>query len=226
MVQNEIEERFGVPREKLVLIPNGVDLAHFHPDEARIRRPGTREKLGIPLAAPVVLFVGSGFVRKGLPQLLDAFAMLRRDDARLLVVGRDRASGMLQQKAQRLGLGDRVVFLGGVNDVLPLYGSADAFALPTLYDPFPNAALEALACGLPVVTSTTSGAADLIRQGENGYVADALDVAALAWGLDQALAADGAWDAAARRAAETMPIADTASQLLALYRRLAADRPL
>ena len=75
-------------------------------------------------------------------------------------------------------------FLGGQQDVRPYYGAADCFALPTLYDPMPNAALEALACGLPVVTSTTSGAAELIRHGVNGHVCPATDVAALANHLD------------------------------------------
>ena len=65
-------------------------------------------------------------------------------------------------------------------DVKPYYGAADALVLPTLYDPFPNVALEAMACGLPVVTSTTSGAAELIANDHNGYVCDALDTETLA----------------------------------------------
>ena len=85
--------------------------------------------------------------------------------------------------AAKLGLARRVHFLGGQQDVRPLYGVADCFALPTLYDPMPNAALEALACGLPVVTTTTSGAAELIPAG-GGAVVDALDVAGLARELD------------------------------------------
>ena len=70
--------------------------------------------------------------------------------------------------------------MGTIDDVKPYYGAADALVLPTLYDPFPNVALEAMACGLPVVTSTTSGAAELIANDHNGYVCDALDVETLA----------------------------------------------
>ena len=64
----------------------------------------------------------------------------------------------------------RVTFAGPQTDPKPYYGAADAFVLPTLYDPFPNAALEAMACGLPVVTSTKSGAAELVAEHDAGFV--------------------------------------------------------
>jgi UDP-glucose:(heptosyl)LPS alpha-1,3-glucosyltransferase len=83
-----------------------------------------------------------------------------------------------------LGIEARVRFFGGQQDVRPFYAAADVFCLPTLYDPFPNAALEALACGLPVVTSTTSGVAELIQPGTNGHVCPARDVPSLARQLD------------------------------------------
>ncbi|MBI2315552.1 MAG: glycosyltransferase family 4 protein, partial [Betaproteobacteria bacterium] len=86
----------------------------------------------------------------------------------------------MQARASRLGIAPRVVFAGGQEDVGPWYVLADCLVLPTLYDPFPNAALEAMACGLPLITSTSCGAAELVREGENGYVCDALDSAALA----------------------------------------------
>ena len=102
----------------------------------------------------------------------------------------------------------------------PFYGAADVFALPTLYDPFPNAALEAMACGLPVVTSTTSGAAELIRDAENGFVIDALNIDALARTLEAAIDAREKMGAAARATAQALPIKATAEKLLALYQRL------
>jgi UDP-glucose:(heptosyl)LPS alpha-1,3-glucosyltransferase len=94
--------------------------------------------------------------------------------------------------------------------------------LPTLYDPFPNAVLEALACGLPAVTSTRSGAAEFIRAGENGFVVDALDIGGIARALD-ALAdpqGRGARAAAARASVAPLSLDALGAQLIALYRRL------
>jgi len=79
----------------------------------------------------------------------------------------------------KLGIAARVRFVGGVSDVRPFLAAADAFVLPTLYDPFPNAVLEAMAAGLPVVTSTRCGAAEIVAEGETGFVRDALDIDAL-----------------------------------------------
>jgi hypothetical protein len=98
----------------------------------------------------LILFVGSGYERKGLPTLLQALAAMERRDARLWVVGRDKQETLMRKLAQTLGIDQRVMFLGGQSDVRPFYGAADVFALPTLYDPFPNAALEAMASGLPL----------------------------------------------------------------------------
>jgi UDP-glucose:(heptosyl)LPS alpha-1,3-glucosyltransferase len=69
-----------------------------------------------------------------------------------------------------------VIFAGAQEDVRPYYGAADALTLLTLYDPFPNVALEAMASGLPVVTSLKCGAAELIENGKNGFAGDALDI--------------------------------------------------
>jgi UDP-glucose:(heptosyl)LPS alpha-1,3-glucosyltransferase len=226
MVRDDIAARFNVAQDKLHLIHNGVDLEYFHPEPCAAHRDRVRAELGIAPGSPLVLFVGSGFERKGLPQLLAAFARLPRRDAQLVVVGRDRREQALRRLAAGLGIGPRVRFMGRQQDVRPYYGAADLFALPTLYDPFPNAALEAMACGLPVVTSTTSGIAELIVPGQNGFVADAVDIAALARHLDAAIAAGSDMGAQARVTAEGLPIAATAEKLLALYDSLLAAGPL
>jgi UDP-glucose:(heptosyl)LPS alpha-1,3-glucosyltransferase len=219
MVRDEIRARFSVPAERLHVIYSGVDLNSYHPD-LRAHRAQLRSRLGIADAAPVVLFVGSGFERKGLGPLLEAFALLG-SDAHLLVVGADAALKRYEALATRLGIGSRVNFAGGQKEVKPWYGAADVFALPTLYDPFPNAALEALASGLPVVTSANCGAAELIRDGENGFVCrDSLDVTSLAEALRQTIAHAGAWSGAARAAAEPYGIARMAGALTTLYRQL------
>lgn len=228
MVRDDIARRFGVAGDKLELIYNGVDTAHFHPGLREQHRAALREKVmrsGIHTdscgdAAKVLLFVGSGFERKGVATLLDALARL--PDAQLWIVGRDKAQAVMERRAARLGVTNRVRFFGPQNDVRPFYGAADIFALPTLYDPFPNAALEALASGLPLVTTSTCGAAELVRDGENGAVCSPNDAAALAACL-ATLLRDGPTPrqrTAARAAAEPLTLEVTAGSLLALYRRL------
>ena len=177
MVRDEIRNHFGVAGEKLHVIYSGVDTRVFHPDLKR-HRAAVRAQYVIPEGATLFLFVGSGFARKGVATLLEAMARLSADDY-LLVVGHDKHLEKYRARAQRLGLGSRVRFTGRQTDVKPFYGAADCLVLPTLYDPFPNVALEAMAAGLPVITSSKCGAAELIRDGENGYVCDALDIPAL-----------------------------------------------
>lgn len=226
MVADEVAAYYQVPRDKLEVIYNGVDTELFQPDAVRVFRAETRRGLGIAADVPVLLFVGSGFERKGLPQLLKAMAAMHRKDANLIVVGGDRKFQSMRRLALHLGLKNRVHLIGPQKDVRPYYGAADAFVLPTLYDPCPNAALEALACGLPMVTSTTCGAREWVVQGENGWVVDALDEASLTLHLDDLCdlaLTDPARDAA-RRAVENLTLPAMAERLLALYQRLAAAK--
>lgn len=178
MVKDEIHRHFAVPENKIHVIYSGIDTESFHPRLKQLHRQSIREKHGIPLGATLFLFVGSGFERKGMPALLRAMANLP-ETAYLMAVGKDKHLTHYENSARRLGVASRIRFLGAQADTKPFYGAADALVLPTLYDPFPNVALEAMACGLPVITSFKSGAAELIQPGENGFVCDALDVGAL-----------------------------------------------
>lgn len=220
MVQDDIARRFGVAADKLHVIHNGVDLEHFHPGLRDEHRSRVRAELGIAADAPLILFVGSGFERKGVPGLLRALAAMQRTDAQLIVVGKDRDQKLAEKIAQTLGVDERVRFLGGLPDVRPYYGAADVFCLPTLYDPMPNAAMEALACGLPVVTSTTCGAAELIAPGRNGLVCAARDIPALARALDELLAAPAALGGACREAVAAMSSTAMVARLADFYRQL------
>jgi UDP-glucose:(heptosyl)LPS alpha-1,3-glucosyltransferase len=222
MVADEISQFYGVDRDRLPVIYNGVDTAVFHPGLDAEFRSATRRDAGIPDDAPLLLFVGSGFERKGVPALLRAAAAMRRTDARVVIVGADRKLEAMRALAGRLGLGGRVVFTGPLRDVRPWYGAADGFVLPTLYDPCPNAALEALACGLPVLTSTTCGAREWVSEGSNGWVVDALDIDYLAHRLDglAGLAGNAAARAASRAVAEPLTLGAMADRLLGLYHAL------
>ena len=221
MVRNDIAERFGLDAAKLKLIYNGVDLERFHPRQ-RALRATTRSLLGLPPDAPVFLYAGSGFERKGVARLLHAVAKASAA-AHVLVAGTDKHHGRYRTLAARLGIAGRTHFIGSRNDLPLLYGAADAFVLPTLYDPMPNAALEALASGLPLVTTLQCGAQELITAGSNGFVLDALDGDGLAAAL-ASLAEPGSAAAmldAARASVAHLSHAAMARELLDLYGMLA-----
>jgi UDP-glucose:(heptosyl)LPS alpha-1,3-glucosyltransferase len=221
MVKEEVRRHFGLAEDKLHVIYNGVDLAAFNPALRGEWRARKRAELGISDSAIVFLFVGSGFARKGVPQLLRAMTGVR--GAHLIVVGEDRELALMQSAAADMKLADRVHFTGGQDDVKPWYGMADCFVLPTLYDPFPNAALEAMACGLPLIISLQCGAAEFVESGVEGYVCrDALDVVELARCLNLAAAPGQAlrMGAAARRRVEPYGLDAMALKLTKLYARL------
>lgn len=182
MVKQEILGYFRIAEQKIHVIPNGLDTRSFHPD-LKQQRDTHRQHWRIPLAASVYLFVGSGYQRKGLQQTLQAFAALPQ--GYLLVVGYDKHEKHYRTLAKRLHIAERVLFLGSQQDVKPFYALADAFVLPTLYDPFPNAVLEAMACGLPVITSQKSGAAGILTDGVSGFVCDAWDIEKIAHAMRQ-----------------------------------------
>lgn len=137
-------------------------------------------------------------------------------------MGQDKDEKRYRGLAQSLGCEQRIRFMGVQKQTLPFYQAADALLLPTLYDPFPNVILEAMSCGLPVITSQTCGGAEFIQQGVNGFVFDALDIASLAESIRElpvvALGSDMATAARARIIEETP--ARLSGQLLDLYRKI------
>lgn len=222
MVREEIAARFAIDRSRLFLVRNGVDLQRFEP-ATPAKREQARARLRLDPAALVGAYVGSGFERKGLAMAISALAHANAPrTAVLLVAGADKHARRYRQHTQALGVAARVRFLGPVQDVRAVLDAADYFVLPTLYDPFPNAVLEAMACGLPVITSTKSGAAELLEPGRNGFVTDALDLGGIAAAIGQ-LADEGARRAmgmAARVTAEACSIERLGEELVRLYRGL------
>jgi len=172
-VREEVIRHYGVDPARIRVIYNGLDRQRFHPLEAG-SRAALRRRLGTPADAEVVLFVGSGFERKGLIYLLQAFGSLRDRAVHLWVVGKGRAASYLRE-AERLGVAHRVKFWGPAAETAPFYQAATVLALPTLYDPCSNVVLEALACGVPVITTAANGAAEFITSGENGAIIPAPD---------------------------------------------------
>lgn len=171
-VAGEIVRHYAPLSAPVKVVRNGVDLERFHPRAGATLGPETRAALGLRRDQVVLLFLGSGFTRKGLAFLLRALGHLPvRDRPSLLVVGKGRSEPYLAL-ARRLGLSEGVRFLGVVADPLPFYATADAFVLPSLYDPSSNACLEAMAVGLPVITTRANGASELIEDGREGWIVD------------------------------------------------------
>ncbi len=224
MVRDEIAAAFPQTAGKLAILYNGVDCQSFHPG-VRGGREAVREHHGIPREATIFVFVGSGFYRKGLAQAMKAVALLS-PPAGLLVVGQDRHEGRYRRLGQDLGIGDRLWFVGRQTDPRPFYGAADAFILPALYDPSPNVVLEAMACGLPVITSFSAGTSELLEEGETGFIRDALDTGGLmkacAALLDPARRAT--MGAAARRAIEPYDLRLMGERFVTFYQGLLRAR--
>ncbi|TKI04027.1 glycosyltransferase family 4 protein [Martelella alba] len=172
MVMNDIIHWYQVPADKFALIYNAIDATRFYP-ATQEQRVLSRRQLSLPEQAGILITVGSGFERKGLRQ---AIAAVAATDRYLIVVGQDKHAAAYQNYARTLGCAERIRFVGVQTEVLPFYHAADGLILPTLYDPFPNVILEAMACGLPIITSASCGGAEFITQGVEGYVCDALDV--------------------------------------------------
>jgi UDP-glucose:(heptosyl)LPS alpha-1,3-glucosyltransferase len=172
MVGADVQRRHGVPAERIELVYNGVDLERFTPALRATKGAALRRELGIGERDRVVLFLGTGYGRKGLDLVLDGFARLAREaqDVALVVAGHDSDAARYQARAGELGFAPRARFLGGRSDAETVFAAADLYALPTRYDPFANTTLEALASGLPVITSTGNGACELLEEGRTGSV--------------------------------------------------------
>jgi len=230
IVQSKLDARllteyFGVDESRIRRIVNGVDTRVFHPgvrdERAAIRDELFRQfgstKVGLTTSStsgsggkddtPLIVFASMDFRRKGLDSLLMALSRLKDRHVKLLVLGAGDIAGY-QHKAKVLGVAGRVLFAGRQASIQRFYGAGDLFVLPTIYEPFPNVNLEAMACGTPVITTATAGGADIIETGRNGYVIqDAWSVDALAEQIDyhfalpaaaKQLMSDTCWEIASR----------------------------
>jgi UDP-glucose:(heptosyl)LPS alpha-1,3-glucosyltransferase len=169
-VKEDILRWYAIPEEKVAVIYNGVDLEQFHPRNRRYReeirkRHGIRDEF-------VLLFISNNFRMRGLGHLLNALADIKRETFppfRLIVLGRDQ-KGPYLRLARRFGLLNEIVFAGSTEEPEKYYGAADLFILPSFYDACSLALLEALASGLPVVTSASTGASGILDDPGEGWV--------------------------------------------------------
>jgi glycosyltransferase involved in cell wall biosynthesis len=156
-------------REDVSVIPNGVDTSHFSVAARLARRAEARQRRGFRGEDFVLLLVGNDWRNKGLTSILEAMAALPALSIRLLVVGNDNVEPF-RAHAVQLGLQDRCRWETSSSDVLDFYAAADVYVSPSREDSFGLPVAEAMACGLPPITSVCAGVADLIHDGVNGFV--------------------------------------------------------
>lgn len=177
----------GLDPSRIVSIPTGVDLARFQPgDQAAARR-----RLGLP-GGPLIGIVATLRSWKGHRFLLAAMADRQLADAGLVIVGDGPQSEALQREVLRLGLSDRVVFAGRQDDVVAWMQAFDVFALPsTANEGVPQALMQAMACGIPVVTTPVGAILELVEDGKSGLIVPAEDPGALAAAIARLLGDQG-----------------------------------
>jgi UDP-glucose:(heptosyl)LPS alpha-1,3-glucosyltransferase len=167
MVGHDISERFGFPKERIHLVRNGVELERWQSGD----RAETRTRWGVGQDDFLLLFAGSGWERKGLRFVLATLAGLGDPRVKLVVAGKGK---------RPWGVPENVIFAGVMEALEDAYAAADLLLFPPIYEPSANVVFEALAAGLPVVTSGCNGAAEVIDEGVNGtVVADPSNVAGL-----------------------------------------------
>lgn len=167
LTASEMAGHYG--RQDVTVIPNAVDLARFNLPERLRRRDSCRQSLHLSENDFVLLLVGNDWKKKGLTPLLKAAALDRELPLKLLVVGRDDRAPFLEQ-IRRLELHDRVIFPQPSPDVMQFYAAADVYAGPSLHDSFALPPIEAMAAGLPVITSTKNGGSQIITETVDGFV--------------------------------------------------------
>ena len=179
-VAEQFRTHYHIPENRMVVIPNGIKPAG-ELDKSRV--DSLRTKLSAGTGSILFLFVGHDFKRKGLDCLVEAIGKLQKTDnhtsARLVVAGR-ASSTAYRRLAAKLGVEERIVFLGAVNNVQELIAATDVAVLPTFDDPCSRFILEALAAGKPVITTKFNGAIDLFVGNKHGKAIDGpRDIAAL-----------------------------------------------
>lgn len=168
--KRELIQHYQLSPGDIDVIYNGVDINLFTPQNRIAYRDAVRAKYAIAPDDVLVLFVGSGFKRKGLRHAINALSLMHTSQSmKLLVVGKGNI-GEYQRFAREKGVFDKLVFAGVCKDIHEIYAGGDIFLFPSEYDAFGTACLEAMASGLPVIVSKASGVSEIITHGEDGFI--------------------------------------------------------
>jgi glycosyltransferase involved in cell wall biosynthesis len=156
-------------RQDVTVIPNGVDTAHFSPSARLARREVARARRQFRPEDFVLLLIGNDLNNKGLPAVLEAMSAQLEIPVRLMIVGDDPTSSS-RELAQRLSVFDRCFWEPATTDILDAYAAADLYVSPSLEDSFGMPVAEAMACGLPAITSVLAGISSLLHDGVDSFI--------------------------------------------------------
>ncbi len=185
MVKNDIETVYGDNHGRIEVIYNGVDPKQFNLVDREANRRRIRESLKISDECGMLLFAGSGFLRKGLHESIAALARL--PECVMIVLGRDKTTKW-KRLAAGAGVSDRIVFMEPQSELRAWFHAVDLVMLPSWFDPFPNVGLESLFCGTPLLTSRYAGVHEVVEPGGNGEVIDSpADIDAMVAGVEREL---------------------------------------
>jgi len=168
-MKEEFVRHYGDAAENIIVIPNGVDLQKFNPANRLIDRDRIRQKHGISRSDLVLIFAGGYWERKGVPYIIEALSLLPRSDVKLFISGSGDEK-FYSQLAELKHVRERIIFVSGSSNLWEYYAASDIFVFPTIYEPFGLVIVEAMASGLPVITSRSAGAADFITDGVDGLL--------------------------------------------------------
>ena len=161
LLGRDLTNFYGVPASKLEVAHGGVNAATFDPAAREALRPRMRAELGLPDGRFVFFFIGNNWLIKGLYHVMRALADV--PDAWVAIVGADVERRESWEKYSReMGVAERILYLPRRRDVIAYYAAADALLAPSVYDTFPLMPMEAMACGLPVITSAQTGVAEIL----------------------------------------------------------------
>lgn len=189
LVKQQILQYYKVDPAKICVIHNGVEWEEMESDFScwEEKRLAGLKKFKLHPDQFHFLFIGNGYLRKGLDQLLKAFSLLKRDDFHLSVIGKDNQMELYEAKTVQMGLKGRVRFFGKQQEIQLFYQMADALAIPSFYDPFANVTVEALAMGLQVISSKTNGGSEILTPETGVVIPHLLDLDSIVESLQTAL---------------------------------------
>ncbi len=230
MVKGDLIRYCRLPESKVRIVRNGVDLNRFHPRNRELYREETRKKLGLAEDEVMVIFVAHNFRLKGLQALVRALAELEKNYPgsrfRIGVLGAGKVR-QFSALSRRLGVEDKLLFIGCEEDTPRFYAAADISVHPSYYDPSALVVLEAMASGLPVITTAYCGTSEIIQEGKEGYVVPTpADAPLLADRIRRLAAPDlrRRMGEAGRRRAEEFPYSRNMREILDIYDQYIGSR--
>lgn len=174
LIKNQLMDYFDISEKRIKVIYNGVDHDTFNRN-TKANREQMREKHGIDKNEFVLLFVSNNWERKGLSTIFESIPKTGIANISLVVAGRGNKKRYVARAEECRVNPSKLIFAGQTEEIEKYYGMSDALVLPSRYEPFANVCLEAMACGIPAVTTRSNGSSEVISDGDDGFILDKWD---------------------------------------------------